>query len=87
MSDDFSTRSSRESDEVDPGQPIEDLSGFEYDASSSFLSRIRRRIHRRTATSQIVSFSWSAPFLVLLEFWVALADTLFPKNIGKDQRR
>jgi hypothetical protein len=87
MSGDSSTQGSSNGEEVDPGQPIDALSGFEYDASSSLLSRIRRTIQRRTAVSQIVSFSWGASLLVLLEFWLALADTLFPKSNGKDQRR
>jgi hypothetical protein len=87
MSDDSPTGGSRDGEEVDPGQPIDALSAFEYDASSKFLSGIRRRIQRRTAVSQIVSFSWTTPFIVLLEFWLALAEALFPKTIGKDQQR
>jgi hypothetical protein len=87
MSDDPSIPGSRNGDEVDPGQPIDTLSSLEYDASRNFLGRVRRRIQRRTAVSQIVSFSWNVPFIILLDFWSALADALFPKTIGKDQRR
>ena len=87
MSDDPATRDSADDKEIDPGQPIDMLSGFEYETSTTLLDRIRRAIHRRTAISQIASFSWTVPFIVLLEFWLALADTLFPKTIGKDQRK
>jgi hypothetical protein len=74
-------------EEVDPGAPIVELATFEQDASGDFLGRIRRVIQRRTAVSHLASFSWNAPFLILLEFWIVLADALFPKATRKDQRR
>lgn len=55
-------------EEIDPGQPIAALTGFQYDPSPTFLSRMRRAIQRRTAASQVISFSWNVPALVLKEF-------------------
>jgi hypothetical protein len=51
----------------DPGQPIELLAQQEHETSADFLHRIRNKIHRRAATSQVASFSWYLPRAVLLE--------------------
>lgn len=72
-------------EEIDPGEPIGPLANFEYDTSSDFLNRIRRSIYRRVAVSQVATFSWNAPFLIFLEFWLTLADHVFPKTSRKDQ--
>ena len=73
--------------DVDPGEPIEGLVGFEHDASVDFLSRVRRAIHRRTTVAQVASFTWNVPFLVFIEFWTTLVDHLLPKSPRKDQHR
>ena len=87
MSDGPMTPGFHGSEEIDPGVPIDQLASFERDVSTGFLGRIRRRIQRRTTVSQLVSFSWSVPILVLLEFWIALADQLSPKSVRKDHQR
>lgn len=69
--------------EVDPGEPIGVLAGFEHGTSPGFLTRIRRKIQRRTTAAQVASFSWNVPTLVLLELWRALIELLQPKDIKK----
>jgi hypothetical protein len=49
------------------GEPVRLLLEQEREPSSDFLGRIRRRIHRRSATSQFAAFSWHLPKAVLLE--------------------
>jgi hypothetical protein len=83
MSDDSETPR----DEVDPGTPVDVLAGFEYAPSPTFLGRIRRSIYRRTAVSQVASFSWNAPMLIFREFWLFLAEHFFPKSTGKDHQQ
>ena len=85
MNDDSAT--SRGDDEVDPGTPVEMLADFEHVPSSSFLGRVRRSIHRRSAVSQLASFSWNAPLLVSREFWSFVAEHFFPKGTGKDHQQ
>lgn len=51
----------------DPGEPIRALPGQERDTSPDFIDRIRRRIYRRATASQVASYSWNLPGLVLLE--------------------
>ncbi len=72
--------------EVDPGEPIALLAEFDHDASIDLLTRIRRTIQRRTAAGQLMSFTWSAPLVVMKEFWLMLIEQLNPKGTGKDGR-
>lgn len=51
----------------DPGEPLEILAAQEIEATAHFLPRLRRKIHRRVAVSQVASFSWHLPCTVLLE--------------------
>jgi hypothetical protein len=44
-------------DDIDPGEPIEDLAGFEEETGDGFLSRIRGRINRRMLASQSVDLN------------------------------
>lgn len=87
MSDGAATPNSHREEDVDPGVPIDTLASFEYEASTNFLGRIRRAIQRRTAASQVVSFSWDIPFLILIEFWLTLANQLFPQSPRKDHEQ
>jgi hypothetical protein len=64
----------QDGEEVDPGEPIAALAGFEHDTSSGFSARIRRTIHRRTTAAQLMSFSASVPLIVLREFWLILSE-------------
>lgn len=84
MSDD--PEALRGESEVDPGTPVEMLAEFEHAPSTRFLGRIRRSIHRRSAISQVASFSWNAPRLVVGEFWNFVAEHFFPKSTGKDHQ-
>ncbi|MFN7939352.1 MAG: hypothetical protein U0R19_38860 [Bryobacteraceae bacterium] len=49
------------------GEPIELLSQQEHETGADFLDRVRNKIHRRSVTSQVASFSWYLPRSVLLE--------------------
>ncbi len=51
----------------DTGEPIALLSQQEHETSADFLHRIRKKIHRRAAASQVASFSWYLPRAVLFE--------------------
>lgn len=44
-------------DDIDPGEPIEDLAGFEEETAEGFLSRIRGRINRRMLASQTLDLN------------------------------
>ena len=48
-------------------EPIRELREQERETKPDFLARVRNRIHRRTATAQMASYSWHAPRLVLIE--------------------
>jgi hypothetical protein len=70
--------------EIDPGEPVQQLAGFEYETSPGLLARIRRAIHRRSAVAQLASFSASVPLVILKEFWLLLIGQLGPKSARKD---
>ncbi|HSU59760.1 MAG TPA: hypothetical protein VLI55_10640 [Bryobacteraceae bacterium] len=54
-------------DEERQDEPIAALKDLQQETSSIFLTGIRRRIYRRTAASQVASFSWQLPKTVLVE--------------------
>ena len=70
-------------EDVDPGTPIEMLAGYEREASSGFLDRLRRKIYRRTTTAQVAIFTWKMPTLVFLELWQILFQILQVKHTNK----
>lgn len=70
-------------EDVDPGEPIALLAGYEQPTSSGLLSRIRRSIHRRTTTAQVATFSWKMPSLVFLELWQILFQILQVDHTSK----
>jgi hypothetical protein len=47
--------------------PIASLADLEQEVSPQFLRTLRKKIYRRTATNQVVSFSWNLPKVILLE--------------------
>jgi hypothetical protein len=74
----------RDAEEIDLGEPIAALAGFERDVSSNLATRIRRTIHRRITVGQVASFSASIPLLVLKEFWAILMSRPGPVGTRKD---
>jgi hypothetical protein len=64
--------------EDDTGIPVNALNEFEEDVSTSFIPRLRRRIHRRALTNQVVSFSYDVPALLLREFLALAGSWLEP---------
>jgi hypothetical protein len=48
-------------------EPIRLLARQEEQAAADFIPKLRRRIHRRAASSQFVAFCWELPQIVLLE--------------------
>jgi hypothetical protein len=62
MSEQTPSNSSALPDE-DPqaGEPIVALKELEQDTSVFFLRGVRKKIHRRTTASQLLSFSWQIP--------------------------
>lgn len=86
MSDDTQSPNLPDPEEVDPGTPVAALAGFEEVASTGFLTRVRRKIHRRTTTAQVASFSWNVPSMVFLELWRILIQLLQVKHTTKGQQ-
>ena len=48
-------------------QPIDRLAELEQEVSPDFLRAVRKKIYRRTATGQVLAFSWNLPKVILLE--------------------
>ena len=78
MTADFDKSNSLFPNDNDLGEPIAALLDLEQDTSPSFFARVRRKIHRRTTGSQLASFSWYLPRMILLEFWNVLIHILNP---------
>jgi hypothetical protein len=65
-------------------EPIRVLRDQERETKPDFLTRVRNKIHRRTATAQIATYSWNAPKLVLLEM-ASMLNYIF-RMFGGDRR-
>jgi hypothetical protein len=83
MSDDPRNRRSENEPDIDAGEPVRVLAGLEQEPTATFLHVVRRKIHRRSTTSQFLSFSWKVPQLILLEFWNMLVQILSSRPTQK----
>jgi len=66
-------------------ESIRGLADLETEVSPSFVTMVRRKIHRRTTASQYAHFSWSLPGIVLMEFLTVLVH-LFAVVDGRKGR-
>lgn len=48
-------------------EPIRLFASQEEQVAADFIPKLRRRIHRRAASSQFVAFCWELPQIVLFE--------------------
>jgi hypothetical protein len=76
-----------EVDQVDPGEPVTELAGFEHDVSARFMSRIRQAIQRRTTAAQLTSFAFDLPLIVFKELWLMIVGQLDSMKVEKDARK
>jgi hypothetical protein len=51
----------------DAGEPVAALALLDLEASAGFWARVQKKINRRLTASQVVSFSWHLPQVILLE--------------------
>ena len=84
MTDEAAKSESEAGEEVDPGEPIAMLAGFQAATPGGLLLRVRRAIHRRTTVGQLASFVGGAPAVVLRELWLFLNEQLDPRGPRKD---
>jgi len=67
-------------------KPIEVLKEQESPTSPQFMNRVRGKIYRRTATSQLASYSWHLPKVVLVEM-VGVLGHLFSALTSKKESK
>ncbi|MDE1161052.1 MAG: hypothetical protein PW792_03790 [Acidobacteriaceae bacterium] len=80
----MNTHSEDDGHEVDPGEPVKELAGFEYDTSATLLGKVRRAIGRRVVMAQVTSFAFEMPSSVLKEFGSVLIESLSANGTKKD---
>ena len=68
----------------DAGQPILILRDQERETSSRFVAKVRGRILRRIAASQVANYSWFLPGTALLEMARLLTHFLQSFGTNKD---
>jgi hypothetical protein len=71
-------------EEVDPGEPVTELTEFEQDVSARLMSRIRHAIQRRTTAAQLTSFAFHLPLVLLKELWLTMMGQFNSKKVEKD---
>ena len=67
---------SHAAEDIDTGEPIEQLADLQVAPRRGFLGRVRKRIERRRLSAEVTRLAWSAPITVLLELLDALFQTL-----------
>jgi hypothetical protein len=74
-------------EDIDPGEPVAVLAGFEHDVSARLMSRIRHAIQRRTTAAQLTSFAFDLPLVVLKELWLMMVGQFDSTKVEKDSRK
>jgi hypothetical protein len=70
--------------EQETGEPVRVLRDQERDTAPDFLARVRNRIHRRSATAQLATYSWQVPKIVLIEMASMLSHVF--TSFGRNRR-
>lgn len=70
----------------EPAELTELLARQEEPGADDFLPKLRRRIHRRSASAQLATFSWELPKSALLQFAHLLKELAFAIGSGKGNR-
>lgn len=68
-------------------EPIRELMDLERETTPGFLSRVRRKIYRRTAVSQVATFSWHLPKVIMVEMVDMLGHILNALSTRKGSER
>ena len=68
-------------------EPLAELREHENETAADFVSRVRNRIRRRSAASQLVAYSWHMPKMVLLEMASMLSHVLGEMGGRKDSNQ
>ena len=74
-------------EDIDPGEPVAQLAGFEHDVSARLISRIRHAIQRRTTAAQLTSFAFDLPLVVLEELWLMMVGQFDSMKVEKDGQK
>jgi len=64
----YGRKAGRKQPPDDEGESITALALMDLVPSQGFWTRLRRKIDRRVATGQMLSFSWNLPKVIFLEF-------------------
>ncbi len=68
-------------------QPVKELALMDLEASDGFWSRVHKKIDRRVATAQVVSFSWNLPKVIFIEFLQIAFNIFAPAKSRKGESR
>ena len=63
-------------------EPIAEIAALREDAGAGFLTRLRRRIERRSLTKQFLGFSWDFPKVILVELLEFVFSLFAPRHDG-----
>jgi hypothetical protein len=74
-------------EDIDPGEPVAELAGFEHDVSARLMSRIRHAIQRRVTAAQLTSFAVDLPLVVLKELWLMMVGQFDSRKVEKDGQK
>lgn len=70
----------------DGGTPLPVFHALEEEPSPNFLLNLRRKIYRRSLSSQLASAAWDLPGRVLLEIWNLVLGLVVPIDRNRGDR-
>ncbi len=68
-------------------QPIKELALMDLEASEQFWTRVHKKIDRRVASAQVLSFSWNLPKVIFIEFLQIAFNIFSPAKSRKGESR
>jgi hypothetical protein len=68
-------------------QPVGDLALMNMEVPEGFWTRVHRKIDRRVATAQVMSFSWNLPKVIFIEFLQIAFNVFTPAKSRKGESR
>jgi len=75
-----------DSDDVDPGEPLELLAELRQTPTLGFLGGIRRRIQRRNLAADATELSWSDLSFIVLQFLTMVFEVFQPTDRTEGDR-
>ena len=67
-------------DDMDPGEPIQELLELDVQLSPNFVEKLLRAIDRRTLSNELIDCGWLSIVEIFKEYWVLILSIVTSRN-------